>query len=269
MCTVLILRRVHPTLPLVLAANRDEFYARPTRGPEVLLPSPRTIGGRDEVRSGTWMGVTDGGLFVGLTNQRTSGPADATRRSRGEVVLRALETGSVDGVDRLLGTLPPAEFNPFNLLYGDAERLRVAYARPDGLVRTDVPEGVHVLPNDLLDHPGIPKVSRALELTRELAGLDWAQLSARLKAALADHALPALEDVEEPQQDSRFTRELVRQLQALCIHTPAYGTRSAAIVALQPGRVAHYLATEGAPCVSPWVDVMPIVYPGEDRAPSP
>jgi uncharacterized protein with NRDE domain len=262
MCTVLVLRRVHPTLPLVLAANRDEFYARPTRGPEVLLPSPRTIGGRDEVRSGTWMGVTDGGLFVGLTNQRTSGPADATRRSRGEVVLRALETGSVDGVERLLSTLEPAEFNPFNLLYGDAERLRVAYARPQGLTRADVPEGVHVLPNDLLDHPGIPKVSRALGLTRDLAGLEWARLSERLKAALADHALPALEEVEEPQQDSRFTRELVRQLQALCIHTPAYGTRSSALVALQPGRVAHYLATEGAPCVSPWVDVLPTVYPG-------
>lgn len=262
MCTVLILRRVHPTLPLVLAANRDEFYARPTRGPEVLLPSPRTIGGRDEVRAGTWMGVTDGGLFVGLTNQRSAGPADATRRSRGEVVLRALERGSVEGVERLLAALAPAEFNPFNLLYGDAERLRVAYARPDGLVQADVPEGVHVLPNDFLDHAGIAKVSRARALTGDPSGLSWAQLSHALKQALADHDLPPLEDVEEPAQDSRFTRELVRQLQALCIHTPAYGTRSSAIVALLPGRVAHYLATEGPPCTSPWVDVRPLVYPG-------
>lgn len=261
MCTVLILRRVHPTLPLVLAANRDEFYARPTRGPELLLPSPRTVGGRDEVRSGTWMGVTAGGLFVGLTNQRTPAPADATRRSRGEVVLRALETGSVEGVERLLETLAPHEFNPFNLLYGDAERLRVAYARPDGLLREDVPEGVHVLPNDQLDHPGIPKVSRALALGSAGVGRDWEPLSAALKAALSDHALPALEDVEEPHQGSLFTRELVRELQALCIHTPAYGTRSAALVALQPGRVAHYEATEGAPCVSPWVDVRPLLYP--------
>jgi uncharacterized protein with NRDE domain len=262
MCTVLILRRVHPTLPLVLAANRDEFYARPTRGPEVLLPSPHTIGGRDEVRSGTWMGVTDGGLFVGLTNQRTSGPADATRRSRGEVVLRALETGSVEGVDRLLEALIPSEFNPFNLLYGDAERLRVAYARPDGLRREDVPEGVHVLPNDHLDHPGIPKVARALALGSAGGAHDWEGLQETLKRALSDHAVPPLDEVAEPLQDSPFTRELVRQLQALCIHTPAYGTRSAAIVALQPGKVAHYLATEGAPCVSPWVDVSRLVYPG-------
>jgi uncharacterized protein with NRDE domain len=227
----------------------------------VLLASPRTVGGRDEVRSGTWMGVTAGGLFVGLTNQRTSAPADATRRSRGEVVLRALETGSVAGVDRLLQTLTPAEFNPFNLLYGDAERLRVAYARPEGLTREDVPEGVHVLPNDLLDHPGIPKAARALALGEAGVGRDWEGLSQALKAALGDHALPAFEQVEEPTQGSLFTRELVRQLQAVCIHTPAYGTRSAAIVALQPGRVAHYLATEGAPCVSPWVDVLPVVYP--------
>ena len=262
MCTVLVLRRVHPTLPLVLAANRDEFYARPTRGPEVLLGSPRTVGGRDQVRSGTWMGVTAGGLFVGLTNQRTSAPADATRRSRGEVVLRALETGSVEGVDRLLGQLAPSEFNPFNLLYGDAERLRVAYARPDGLVHEDVPEGVHVLPNDLLDHPGIPKVTRALRLGGRAVGGSWEQLAAGLKAALADHAVPPLEEVEQPGQGSPFTHELVRQLQALCIHTPAYGTRSAALVALQPGKVAQYLATEGAPCVSPWVDVLPLLYPG-------
>ena len=67
MCTIVILRHVHSEWPLVLAANRDEFYGRPTQGPQLLSESPRVVGGRDVERGGTWMGTTDSGLFVGLT----------------------------------------------------------------------------------------------------------------------------------------------------------------------------------------------------------
>ncbi|HEY0094574.1 MAG TPA: NRDE family protein, partial [Archangium sp.] len=62
MCTILILRHVHPEWPLVLAANRDEFHARPATGPRVLLESPLAVGGRDVERGGTWMGVTHEGI---------------------------------------------------------------------------------------------------------------------------------------------------------------------------------------------------------------
>lgn len=263
MCTVVILRHVHPEWPLVLAANRDESYGRPTEGPRVLSESPRVIGGQDKERGGTWMGTTDSGLFVGLTNQRLTGPAVVAPRSRGEVVLRALQAGSVGAVERYLDTLDPSEFNPFNLLYGDAEVLRVAYARPGAgrLAREDVPPGVHVLPNDVLNSPELPKVQRARGLAREVAARPWPELVRGLQALLADATLPALEHIPEPAPGFPFSREQLRQYQALCIHTPDYGTRSSAIVALKPGRVGHYLASEGPPCEGALRDVTALLYP--------
>ncbi len=245
MCTLLILRHTHPEWPLILAANRDELYERPTTGPQV-LDEPRRIlvPGVDRLRGGTWMGVTDRGLFVGLTNQRGTLAERPAPRSRGEVVLEALRAGSLEAIERTLDTMDPAAFLPFNLLYGDADRLRVAYARPEArqLLREDVPAGIHVLPNDVLDSPALPKVERARMLAAESAGRPWPELSRALQAVLADHALPA----EEP--DASASLPYARQLQALCIHTPAYGTRSSTLLALAPDRVGHCLVSTQPPC---------------------
>lgn len=192
MCTVLILRNVHSEWPLVLAANRDEFYARPAHGPRILSEAPRAVGGQDVERGGTWMGVTHEGTVVALTNQRGARGLGTAPRSRGEVVLRALQAGSVEAIERYLGTLPAPEFLPFNLLYGDARTLRVAYARPGHphLLHEDVPSGVHVLPNDSLDNLALPKVQRAHALAEAVAKRPWPELVTGLQAALADHALP-------------------------------------------------------------------------------
>jgi uncharacterized protein with NRDE domain len=263
MCTIVILRRVHPDYPLILAANRDELFDRPSAGVQVLCESPRAIGGKDLVRGGTWMGTTDAGFFVGLTNQRPKGPSLVAPRSRGEVVLRALQAGSVEAVERYLGTLNPAEFSPFNLLYGDAAMLRVAYARPDvpRIRSEEVPEGIHVLPNDVLDCPELPKVERARGLTREIAQRPFPELVRGLTAVLSDHALPALEHVPAPPPGASATHAQARQYQALCIHTPDYGTRTTALVALAPGRVAHYLASDTPPCQGPFHEHTPLLYP--------
>ncbi|MFL5356652.1 NRDE family protein [Archangium sp.] len=263
MCTIAILRHAHPDYPLLLAANRDELYARPAAGPHVLSLSPRIVGGRDLERQGTWMGVTDGGFFVGLTNQR--GAANLTRapRSRGEVVMCALQTGSVEGVERYLAGLDPREYNPFNLLYGDAVKLRVAYARPDAerMWKEDVPPGVHVLPNDVLDSPALPKVARARKLAEKAARKPWSEAVQALQALLADHLLPERAPELLPDEEGLpELRERMRQYQALCIHTPEYGTRSSALVALEPGRVAHYLTADAAPCQEPYRDVTHLLH---------
>jgi len=198
------------------------------------------------------MGVTDTGFFVGLTNQRGSLALGLAPRSRGEVVLQALRAGNLEAAERYLDTVDPAAFNPFNLLYGDASQLRVAYARSSGpLIREDVPEGIHVLPNDRLDSPALPKVARARLLTAEHARRPWPELAHRLQEILADHHMPPEDQLPEP----------ARRLQALCIHTPAYGTRSSAIVALAPGRVAHVLASETPPCQHTFSDLRSMLAP--------
>jgi uncharacterized protein with NRDE domain len=202
------------------------------------------------------MGVTDTGLFVGLTNQRGALAQGVAPRSRGEVVLEALRAGSLDAIERYLDTVGPSAFNAFNLLYGDAEHLRVAYARAAAgrLLREDVPEGIHVLPNDTLNSPALPKVERARMLAAEHARRPWPELADRLQELLADHHLPPLEAVPEPPPGAPYTREWARQLQALCIHTPAYGTRSSTILALAPGRVAHLRVSAAPPCQQAFQD---------------
>lgn len=260
MCTIAVLRGLHPEFPLIVAANRDEFYARASAPPGDFGRTDAgeaITAGRDGAAGGTWMGVTSGGFFVGVTNQRTGAPARADRRSRGEVVRAALRAGEVAGVDALLAALDPRAFNPFNLVYGDARGVKVAYVRDDPPSRElhALGAGAHVLANDRIGSADFPKAARALALldVGTLGALDADALVARLGSALADHALP--EAVPDPPPGSLFPAELARRLQALCIHTPAYGTVSSTLLLLRAGGVARYLFAPGSPCAHPYETV--------------
>jgi uncharacterized protein with NRDE domain len=249
MCTLVVLNGFSADLPVVLAANRDEFFGRPTEGPQALAPG--VFGGRDLVAGGTWMGVTPGGFFAGLTNQRTWSWPDAARASRGQVVLEVLRRGDVASAEAWLREVAPGTHNPFNLIYGDAARLRAFYARDAGNAFADVPLGIHVLPNDALDSPTFPKVERARALLRDLPS-DWPGLRTRLTAMLGDRrppdTLPA--EPEAPVEDA-----IRAAMHSLCVVTPNYGTRSASLVALARGQVLHYEHLEGRPGEAPWQDV--------------
>jgi uncharacterized protein with NRDE domain len=256
MCTVVVLHRASRSFPLVVAANHDEMVARPATTPRRLATpgAPVVACGVDEAQGGTWMGVNDRGLFVGLTNQRAVEPPDPSRRSRGHVVMEALRHHDPSALREHLERLDPRNYNGFNLIYGDGEILEVAYARPeaDAVVIEPVPEGIHVLPNDALDSPRFSKVDRARALLGDVGDLSWSDLTGRLGAMLADHEVPA--DLVEDPVLSRFAPEVLRALQALCIHLPFYGTRSATIAAFEPGGVAHYLFAAGPPCQAPFIE---------------
>lgn len=255
MCTLVAIRGRHPRLPLIVAANRDEYYARPAASPRVVREGPRVVAGVDLEKGGTWMGANERGLFVALTNQRSHEPAPRRPASRGGVVLDALSQADVDGVDALLGRLDPSAYDGFNLMYGDAATLAVAYARPDRstIERVRLGDGVWVLPNDVLGSSEFPKTERIAALAEPLLGLGWPELAAGLARALGDHEKHA--SLPAPPPGSRFHPALLHELSAICVHTPVYGTRSAAIVALEPGRVAHYLFADGPPCRTPFEDV--------------
>jgi uncharacterized protein with NRDE domain len=242
-CTIALLHRVRTDAPLVIAANRDEVYARPATGPVVLDPERGVVGGRDH-RGGTWMGVTRAGLFVGLTNQRTREAPAPDAPSRGEVVLRALREGSLRSALASLRRCDPSRYPPFNLALGDGARLVLAYARPSGWEWVELGPGVHVLANDRLGSPWFPKAARLGAMIEPVSGLPWPALRARLARALGDTEVP---ETFEPDVDFAEDPDFARALQAICVRTAGYGTRSATIAALGDGRVREYRFAPGPP----------------------
>lgn len=256
MCTIIALRGVHPAYPLLIAANRDEFTSRRATGPTVLAEGPRAVGGRDREGLGTWLGVTARGFFVGLTNQRTWTVPDRARVSRGALVLDALRLGSVEAVAAHLRELAPRRHNPFNLLLGDAASLAVAYVRDDAPWVTVEPlgPGLHVLTNDRIGSPWFPKegVARRAVPLAALPAMGVDEALAALRPALVDHSIPPR--VPAPPAGSLMPAALAERLQALCVHTPGYGTVSATMLAVSADGVARYLFADGPPCQAPFVD---------------
>ena len=155
MCLILVAWQVHPDFPLVVAANRDEFFARPTVVAERWTEAPQVVAGRDLEAGGTWLGITDAGRFAAVTNVREPG------RPKG-----ALSRGCLTR-DFLTGTQPPLAyaqsidgdaFSGFNLLLADAHTLCYRSNR-DGAARV-LPPGIYGVSNHLLDTPW-PKLTTA------------------------------------------------------------------------------------------------------------
>jgi len=120
MCTVVVLRRPGHPWPLILAANRDEMRDRPWTAPGRHWPDrPEVVAGRDDLAGGTWLGVNDHGLVAAVLNRRgTLGP-QAGKRSRGELVLEALDHADAADAAEALAHLNPDAYRPFNLVIAD------------------------------------------------------------------------------------------------------------------------------------------------------
>ncbi|MGH6919081.1 MAG: NRDE family protein [Geminicoccaceae bacterium] len=121
MCTVVLLRRPQAPWPLLLAANRDELRSRPWRPPARHWPDrPEVVAGLDVQAGGSWLGVNDEGVVAAVLNRVGSlGPA-AGKRSRGELVLEALDHADAAAAAAALVDLDPDAYRPFNLLVADA-----------------------------------------------------------------------------------------------------------------------------------------------------
>ena len=217
MCLVVFALGVFPGAPLVLAANRDEYFARPAREAEWWRHDGVDIfGGRDLEKGGTWLGVTRVGRIAVVTNVRDVGAVRDGERSRGFLTRDALASAS----------LPPqierARFPSFNLLVGEGEDL--FYARDDAET-TRVAPGLHGLSNHRLDTPW-PKVRRALEALERTR--DLSASTEELFAMLADGS-PA-DDEALPQ--TGVPLEVERALSSPFVRMPVvgYGTRCSTVV---------------------------------------
>ncbi len=110
MCTLIALHRPDPRVPLVIAANRDEYLDRPAAGPAVIECEGRRVLAPLDLRAGgTWLGLAETGVFAALTNRPCPEP-DPARRSRGLLVTEALGAASAaEAASRLSSLLPDGE----------------------------------------------------------------------------------------------------------------------------------------------------------------
>ncbi|HEX3840119.1 MAG TPA: NRDE family protein [Acidimicrobiales bacterium] len=226
MCLLIAVTGVIEDAPLLVAANRDEFYAREAVPITVLREAgPRVLGGRDLVAGGTWMAVNQHGVVAALTNKPTDGQRDPTKRSRGEIpLLLAAQPTAEAAVDALRSGARPGEFNPCWVLVGDRHGLYyVDMTGPGELESRRLPPGVHILENKPLGGPSA-KVDRVRAQLGDCRSRPAASVITRLGAIVADHVMPLVPT------DSRETAERQARISACCVHTELYGTRSSMLV---------------------------------------
>jgi uncharacterized protein with NRDE domain len=253
-CLLIALFGVVPDVPLLIAANRDEMYQRPTDPITVLRAThPRILGGRDELAGGTWLAVNQHGVVAGLTNQPT-GARDPAKRSRGELPLAfAAYPDAKSAVAEVCARLDPAAYNPCWMLVGDRQALFSVDVSGGHRARVEkLPAGRYVLENAPLWHPSA-KQRRVAGLVAALdgAGPDGAgRVEAGLAAVLGDHQPAAGPGPAGPGGQARPA-----ELSAACVHTGRYGTRSAMIVSVGQAGEPRVSVAAGPPCVTPLQDV--------------
>ena len=194
MCLILFAYRIHPDYPLVLAANRDENYSRPTQPAGFWDDQPRIYGGRDLESGGTWLGINNDGSFAAVTNFRDGNATKHSPRSRGELVSNYLRSSQApaDYANRI--KRDGHNYNGFNLLLGDVDELFYVSNRNGGV--TAVAPGVHGLSNSLLNTPW-PKVTQGCEAVSKLMTAKTQDLIDGLFTILADRTTAADEQLPD------------------------------------------------------------------------
>jgi uncharacterized protein with NRDE domain len=170
MCLILLAWRAHAAYPLVVAANRDEFYARPSSAAAFWNDRPAILAGRDLEAGGTWMGVDRNGRFAAVTNYRGAHEPSAAH-SRGALVTGFLQDGRAPAAYMESVFVQSTSYSGFNLLVADERELWWMSNR-GGTPRRLEP-GIYGLGNDLLDAPGLePAKKRFAEAIEPLPALE-------------------------------------------------------------------------------------------------
>lgn len=227
MCLIVFAWHVVPGLPLIAAANRDEFDARPSAPAQWWADFPEVYAGRDLDKAGTWMGVTRTGRFAAVTNFRSAEPSNDAPCSRGKLVADFLTGAMTSDVYLQQIEHSASDYNGFNLLFGDRHQL-IWYsnrAQHDPRNGRPIQPGIYGQSNAHLDTPW-PKVVRTK-----------AEFASLLCQCASEEAFFEMLTDTRPTTDCRLPKtglpiELERALSAVCIDTKGYGTRVSTVVQL-------------------------------------
>lgn len=223
MCLLVLAYRVHPIYQLTVAANRDEFFLRPTAAADFWSERPDLLAGRDLQQGGTWMGVTRSRRFAALTNVRDPKAIHPAAKSRGLIVSGFL-----------LGDASPASFvndlgergrhyNGFNVIVGDGNDL--VYFNSASVESRILTPGIYGLSNHRLDTPW-PKITRSKAALERALSKDGQELETDLFTLLVDRA--RADDAALPDTGVGLDKE--RWLSPVFISGEEYGTRCSTVL---------------------------------------
>lgn len=214
MCLIVLAYKAHPNFPLIVAANRDEFHARPARQAQFWEDHPDLLAGKDLQGHGTWLGITRAGRFAALTNHRDMRRPTIHGPSRGSLVLEALDhTPDLSATGRYEG---------FNLLHGTIGSLR--YHSNIARIDQQLARGIHGISNHLLDTPW-PKVVNTEKRFLPLIQSDKPSVEALFGLLLDGNTVP-----DEQLPDTGLDRDRERQLSSVFIQGENYGTRCSTVI---------------------------------------
>ena len=221
MCLILFALQQHEDYPLVVIANRDEYYARPTQAAQWWPDITDIFAGRDLQAQGTWMGVNKNGRFAAVTNVREPGNVSPARLSRGNLTREYL--ASNDPAETFLESVESTagDYAGFNLIIGDSSGLFFYSNRHPG-IRCIMP-GTYGVSNGLFDEAW-PKLTSG-----KLA------LAARVKTGLGNDALMRILTDHTTAEDEALPEtgvplDMERMLSSRFIRSDDYGTRACSIV---------------------------------------
>lgn len=231
MCLILFSYLGHPDYSLIVAANRDEFYSRPSLPVAFWPEAPSVLAGRDLEQGGTWLGVTRQGRFAALTNYRDPAINHLNVLSRGHLAAEYLKgnLSPTEYIERI--RLNSKRYNGFNLLLGDTSSLW-HYSNVTN-VGTQVSPGIHGLSNHLLDTQW-PKVTQGKGLLKQT--LSESVDEKVLFELLRNDRRPI--DKELP--NTGVGLEWERVLSSMFIATAGYGTRAMSVLTISRDRVVRF-----------------------------
>lgn len=238
MCTLVLFFRVFTEYPIVIAANRDESLTRPSVNPTYLSSSPWIYAGQDRLAGGTWLGVNEWGVTVGVLNRQAITSIDPLRRSRGSLCLDALQQHSAEAAVHALMTQTDYIYNPFNLVITDPTAAYVIDNHRDTLTLQRLSPGIHMVTNRDPNDPTCARVARFSPLFAQIGAafsaspLPLRTLFGALHHQMAQHA--------DSMRDAR---------NGLCLHLDGYGTCSSTLLAYSQKECRYdYLFAPGPPC---------------------
>ncbi|NHN49661.1 NRDE family protein [Halostella sp. JP-L12] len=242
MCTLTLAWQVFPDAPVVVAANRDELFGRPSEPPAVVDEEPRVVAPRDAEAGGTWIGYNEHGLLVAITNRWTDADL-AGERSRGLLVRDALRHESAEAAARFVEReVDDREYDGFNLVVADAAAAHL-FQWDGRLGFSRLEPGVHVVVNVGADGEfAVPDV-------RPDAAREQADNARRVRAALTPEPGETAEGWVDRAGDVLADHEY-----GVCVHGDGFGTRSSSLVLLGE-RGARYWFADGPPCEAAYREV--------------